>query len=84
MRGRRSAALSDCCTRECRLWPYAGVGDDQPDAMEAATLEVLGERAPARLVLRGAFADVYEVSDLIWLAIPNLDAGPQPCRGGAE
>src|SRR5215831_6011769 len=37
--------------------PHTGVGDDQPDAMEAAALEVLEERAPACLVLFGPFAD---------------------------
>src|SRR5262249_23068526 len=35
----------------------AGIRDDQPDAAKAALLEVLEERAPARLVLLGALAD---------------------------
>jgi hypothetical protein len=37
--------------------PHAGIGDDQPDALEAAFLEMLEEAAPARLVFLGAFAD---------------------------
>ena len=37
--------------------PQAGVRDDQPDAIQASFFEVLEERAPARLVLLGAFAD---------------------------
>src|SRR5262245_24499408 len=37
--------------------PQAGIRDDQPDAGQAALLELLEERAPARLVLFGALAD---------------------------
>jgi hypothetical protein len=37
--------------------PHAGVGDDQPDPMKAAALEMLEEPAPAGLVFFGAFAD---------------------------
>jgi hypothetical protein len=37
--------------------PQTGVRDDQPDAVEAALLEMLEERAPARLVFLGPLAD---------------------------
>jgi hypothetical protein len=33
--------------------PHAGIGDDQPDALEAAFLEILEEASPARVVLLG-------------------------------
>src|SRR5262249_31071233 len=41
--------------------PQAGVRDDQPDAGEAALLEVLEERAPARFVLLGPLADAQNL-----------------------
>jgi hypothetical protein len=37
--------------------PHTGIGYDQPDTLEAATLELLEEAAPARLVFLGPFAD---------------------------
>jgi catechol 2,3-dioxygenase-like lactoylglutathione lyase family enzyme len=37
--------------------PHAGVGDDQPDALEATFFEVLEKVAPAGFVLLGTFAD---------------------------
>ena len=39
----------------------AGIGDDQPNALEPALLEMLAESRPARLVLLGAFHDAQNL-----------------------
>ena len=54
------AALPRCLGEELRGAlgkSHSGVRDDQPNAMETASLEVLEERAPARFVFLRPFAD---------------------------
>jgi hypothetical protein len=61
------ASFPGCIGKElCRTLgePDTGIRDDQTDSGKAALLEVLEERAPARLVLLGAFADAENLTPI--------------------